>query len=157
VGAAPPPICVAVWISLPLKKTRAFSTRTPSIHRGIKNSSPESCFSLPSLLRFPRLFRRLRLTKDGEAWRLGFERRRHTSPSPSSPDSLRTSAARIPSSRKKRRRPSAHRPDFLRTGSAASPSAGPLGRNAAPLPSPSSDPIRGKIIILVLRILICEA
>ena len=72
-------------------------------------------------------------------------------------------AARTPSSRKKRRRPSAHRPDSLRTSSAASPSAGKqrralhlLGRNAAPLPSPSSDPIRGTSTILVLRILVCE-
>ena len=72
-------------------------------------------------------------------------------------------AARTPSSRKKHRRPSAHRPDSLRTNSAASPSVGkqrralhPLGRNAAPLPSPTSDPIRGTSTILVLCILVCE-
>jgi hypothetical protein len=54
------------------KKDSCLLNPFPIDPHGNNNSSPESCFSLPSLLRFPRSFHRLRLAKDGEAWWLGW-------------------------------------------------------------------------------------
>jgi hypothetical protein len=71
-GAAPPPICVAVWISIVLKKIGALSARSPSIRGGIKKHLPTRVSASPSMTR-----RLSALTRKGwraMAWRLGFER-----------------------------------------------------------------------------------